>query len=146
RAREGADHFGVWRHRKKDGSDIRVEVFSHKANFLGRRSKMVLAQDVTERLRAEERLRESEARLRAIVEHEPEAVTITDVDGIVTQINPAGLSLVQASAETEVLGHQADAFVHPEDREAYRESRAFVVASGRPAGLRFRIVGKRGLL
>ncbi|MGH9430421.1 MAG: PAS domain S-box protein [Terriglobia bacterium] len=41
-----------WRHLKKDGSVIDVEVFSRAVTFNGRRSRLVLAQDVTARNRA----------------------------------------------------------------------------------------------
>ncbi len=69
RAREGADHFGIWRHRRKDGSEFFVEVFSHRTNILDGKTRMVLAQDVTNRLTAEQRLRESEARFREMTEN-----------------------------------------------------------------------------
>ncbi|MBS2022229.1 MAG: EAL domain-containing protein [Deltaproteobacteria bacterium] len=46
----------VWRHRKADGSIIDVEVTSHEIDFEGRRARLAVANDVTERLRAEEKL------------------------------------------------------------------------------------------
>ena len=52
------DDAGVWRHRKKDGSMIDVEITSHVLDYSGRRAELVSAFDVTERKRAEERLRE----------------------------------------------------------------------------------------
>ena len=45
---------GVWKHRKKDGTIIDVEITSHALDFAGRRAKLVLANDVTERQRVEE--------------------------------------------------------------------------------------------
>jgi PAS domain S-box-containing protein len=50
---DGIDNAGVWRHRKKDGTIIDVEITSHALEFAGRRAKLVLANDVTERRRAE---------------------------------------------------------------------------------------------
>ncbi len=49
---EGLDEAGVWRHLKRDGSLIDVEICSHVLEFDGRRAELVLAHDVTERLRA----------------------------------------------------------------------------------------------
>ncbi|MES2535903.1 MAG: EAL domain-containing protein [Pseudomonadota bacterium] len=46
----------VWRHRKKDGSIIQVEVSSDGIDFNGLPARLVLATDVTERLRAEREL------------------------------------------------------------------------------------------
>jgi two-component system cell cycle sensor histidine kinase/response regulator CckA len=51
---------GTWRHRKKDGSLIDVEITAGKVRFEGRPAALVLAHDVTERLRLEERLAQAE--------------------------------------------------------------------------------------
>jgi len=56
RVTSGLDAAGVWRHRKKDGSIIFVEITSHTLNFKGRRAEVILANDITERRRTEERM------------------------------------------------------------------------------------------
>src|SRR3989442_1209876 len=48
------------KHRKKDGSLIDVEILSDWIEFEGRRARLVLAKDVTERRRLEEQLRQSQ--------------------------------------------------------------------------------------
>jgi signal transduction histidine kinase/FixJ family two-component response regulator len=63
----GADEVGepgIWRHLKKDGSIIEVEITSHLLVFDGRRAELILAQDITERHRLEAALLASEAQLR----------------------------------------------------------------------------------
>jgi PAS domain S-box-containing protein len=57
---------GIRRHRKKDGTLIDVEITSHTLEFDGRHAQMVLAHDVTERMLAERKLRDSEARFRSL--------------------------------------------------------------------------------
>ena len=54
---------GPWRHFKKDGAAILVEISSHPISFQGRNARLVLANDVTERLQAEASLREYAGRL-----------------------------------------------------------------------------------
>lgn len=56
RVTSGLDAAGVWRHRKKDGSIIFVEITSHTITFKGRRAEVVLANNVTDRRRTEERM------------------------------------------------------------------------------------------
>jgi two-component system, cell cycle sensor histidine kinase and response regulator CckA len=51
---------GTWRHRTRDGTIIDVEITAGRIRFEGRRAALVLAHDVTERLRLEERLSQSE--------------------------------------------------------------------------------------
>jgi len=53
-----------WHHRKKDGTVISVEITSHALDWEGRRSRLVLAHDITERLAAQDALRASEEQLR----------------------------------------------------------------------------------
>ena len=51
---------GTWRHCKKDGAVIDVEIASHPLLFEGRRAQLVLATDITERRRLESQLRQSQ--------------------------------------------------------------------------------------
>ncbi len=53
KAPTGMGESGIWRHRKKDSSIIFVEITSHTTTFVGKPAKLVLANDVTERKRAE---------------------------------------------------------------------------------------------
>jgi two-component system cell cycle sensor histidine kinase/response regulator CckA len=50
----------VWRHRKKDGTLLDAAVTAHSVDFEGHEARLVLSQDVTERRKIEERLRQSE--------------------------------------------------------------------------------------
>jgi len=51
---------GTWRHRKKDGTLIDVEITAGKVMFEGRPAALVLSHDVTERRQLEERLGQAE--------------------------------------------------------------------------------------
>ena len=57
---------GLWRHRRKDGSVIDVQIDGHPLEFDGRRARLIMATDVTERVKAERALHESEAQLKAL--------------------------------------------------------------------------------
>src|SRR5207253_9350945 len=46
-------HAGRWRHRKKDGTPIVVEVTAHAVTFRGRPARLAINMDVTERVRTE---------------------------------------------------------------------------------------------
>ncbi len=64
-------------------------------------------------------LASSERRMRAIIEAEPECVKVIGADGVLQEINAAGLAMLGAASLEQVreltLGH----FVLPEYREAY---------------------------
>jgi two-component system cell cycle sensor histidine kinase/response regulator CckA len=80
---------GVWRHRRKDGTSLDVEVTTHDHEFEGRPASVVLALDVTDRVRGQEALRRSEARYRDLFENATDLIATTDVDGCLTAVNQA---------------------------------------------------------
>jgi PAS domain S-box-containing protein len=60
---------GTWRHKKKDGTLIDVEITSHEIRFEGRRARLVAVNDITDRARAAEELRKSERQLSLVYNH-----------------------------------------------------------------------------
>ncbi len=52
----GYNRIGIWRHQKKDGTLIAVEVTAHTLDWKGQFAEVVLAQDVTERLQTKAQL------------------------------------------------------------------------------------------
>ena len=58
----------IWRHRKKSGDLIAVKITSFNLDFGGRRARLGVIEDLTERLQAEERAQESERRYRELLE------------------------------------------------------------------------------
>ena len=68
---QGYKNSGVWRHRRKDGSILYAEVMGFVFRRSGKKQKMIVANDVTERRRIEQALRESEASLKTLVDNAP---------------------------------------------------------------------------
>jgi PAS domain S-box-containing protein len=54
----GSHSAGIWRHCKKDGSVISVEIFAHQIPFASRRGELILAVDITGRLREQAEMAE----------------------------------------------------------------------------------------
>ena len=50
---DGTESLGIWRHKKKDGTLIDVEITSYALQFGGRPAEVVVAADVTQRTRDE---------------------------------------------------------------------------------------------
>lgn len=73
-----------------------------------------IAIDITERRRAEETLRESEERFRALVEHGFEGINIVDREGTLVYAGPGNKSVLGYSAE-EVKGRSTFETIHPDD-------------------------------
>lgn len=60
----GLHDFGVWRHRKKDGSELAVHLIKHRLDVLGRPAELVQITDITTQLHAFERAQSAEQRLQ----------------------------------------------------------------------------------
>jgi PAS domain S-box-containing protein len=71
---------GVWRHVKKNGEIFKVEIASHKVDYEGRAARLVLISDVTQRQKAENRLKHSHDLMRYIIEHDRSAIAVHDRD------------------------------------------------------------------
>ncbi len=106
-------------------------------------SKRVLEAQVGERRRAEERLAANENHLRQIIASEPECVKLQSRDGILLEMNPAGLNLVEAGAPGEIVGTSVYSIIAPEYRDAYRalSERVFLGESG---VMEFQIISLKG--
>src|SRR5262249_54208322 len=71
--------------------------------------------DITERKRAEEALRQSEERFRALVEKSADGITLLNVDGTVKYTSPATTHLTGYSIEEYLRLNPFD-LLHPDDR------------------------------
>jgi PAS domain S-box-containing protein len=112
----GIDHAGIWRHCKKDGTLIEVEITSHLLTFLGRQAQVVLVNDVTERQRAEAALRESEQRWQLAIRGTNDGIWDWDIQRETVFYSPRwkemlGYSETDISNRLEELSNR----VHPDD-------------------------------
>jgi PAS domain S-box-containing protein len=93
----------LWSHRRKDGSTLYVVITAHAHAFAGQSAVLVIAQDVTERHLAEERVRVSETRYRALFESAVEGVYEARADGTLRAVNPALARMLGHASPAELI-------------------------------------------
>ena len=130
-------------HRRKDGTIFPVEVTASPLQLDGRTYVLAIDRDITERNQTRRALVEREQRLRAIFDVEPECVKLVDHDGRLLEINPAGLSMLEAESPGQVLGQPVFLLIAPEWRAAYAEFHQRVF-DGVSLALEFEIIGLKG--
>ncbi len=107
-----------------------------------------LRREMEERAQAEAALRESEARLRSILDHVPIGVLFLDPEGHLIECNPRLCQMVGHSAET-LRGRSVAELVHPDEVQRLRALRLALLRA--PAGplserLRLRDAGGREIV
>jgi PAS domain S-box-containing protein len=91
------------RGRTRAGEPIEMLIGSELVELDGRKHFVSVALDISDRVRAEQALRDSEEHLRSLLEHAPDAVVVFDVGkGTFVKVNPTAARLFEMS-EAELL-------------------------------------------
>src|ERR1700736_2927387 len=126
---DGLENLTQWQHRKETGALIDVEITSHELTWLGRRAKLVLIKDVTERKRAEDRLRQ-QARLLDLAH---DAIMVRDMEDRVEFWNHGAEELYGWTA-AEAQGRKASSFLYQDEPTSTAAARAAVIENGKWTG------------
>jgi PAS domain S-box-containing protein len=102
--------------RRKDGSDVRVAILAVPITAASGEqiANYVIYRDITEQKRAEERLRESEARFQEMADTAPVLIWMTGTDALCNYFNKPWLEFTGRSLDQEVGMGWVEG-VHPDD-------------------------------
>lgn len=104
-----------------------------------------LASEVDDRILAEERLKGEQKKLRTIIESEPAWVNICDATGTILEVNPAGLTIMEADSDEQLIGSKLDDFVHRDYAQRLQHLRANL-NPGEPGRLELEINTLKGAI
>lgn len=96
------NYLGIWRHTKRDGSQIDVEILAHSFFFEQVPAYLVLVADITERLRAERQIRQQ----AALLDIASDAILVRDLEHRILYWNQGAQRLYGWEA-TEAIGQKA---------------------------------------
>lgn len=103
---------GEWRHLKKSGELIFVEILSHLIQYEKREARLVLVKDITAKKLIEKELVESEERLRLIFDSAAEGIYGLDNNGNCIFCNNASLRMLGFDKEEELIGKNMHNLIH----------------------------------
>src|SRR5918992_3231276 len=127
---------------RKDGREFPMEMSLGETHEDGERLFTGVIRDVTERKEVEKVIKESEERLRTLLQHTSDIITLLEADGTVRYISPA-VERVTGYRPEEQIGTSAFGFVHPDDREQALDTFSDILKRpGLPPPLEFRVTHK----
>ncbi|TKB91865.1 MAG: PAS domain S-box protein [Nitrospira sp.] len=100
-------------------------------------------QDITEHKQMEEERQKQEVLITLMLSTGPACIKRVSADGVLLHMNPAGLKLVEACGEPEVVGRSVFDLVIPEHRDAFISMHRSVI-EGHARTLQFEIQGLKG--
>ena len=106
-----------WLHRKKTGETFWTEVSLKSSNIGNEKRVLAVVRDISERKKAEEALRESEAKYRLLIDHSSDLIWNVSAEGIFTYTSPSW-KRVTGYEPSSLVGASFESFVHPEDIHA----------------------------
>ncbi|HXG63937.1 MAG TPA: PAS domain S-box protein, partial [Blastocatellia bacterium] len=133
-----------WRHRLKDGQIIDVSIVSQRMEFGGRAVGVAIAEDITERKRAEEALRQSEARNQAILNAIPDMMFRLSRDGVYLDYHTQREGGLAVSPD-QILGKRLWDLLPHEVAEMAAASICRALETGEPQSIEYRLVVGEGI-
>lgn len=119
---------GHWRHKKKNGEIIFVNMAGHEMNYNGRRSMIVVSIDVTEQYFAQQQLKESHERLTKLTNRVPAMIYELEMDSNGIMRFPflsKGVELIWPTVQAEKLRKSTVTefrLIHDEDVDRFKQS------------------------
>ncbi len=102
---------------------LNIDITECKYGFKGQRKTEELTEltkslknEIEERKKVEFKLKESESKLKTIIESSPDSITVTDMDLKIVLCNQATVNMYGASSKDELIGLNAFDLVDPKDR------------------------------
>ena len=112
---------GIFRHKKKNGEIIDVQIQSNFLDFLDGTAELVIIHDITPILKSErelqtskEELLKSERRFKALVQEGSELTAILDIDGVFLFVSENYKNIIGHQPQ-QLLGKNALEYIHPDD-------------------------------
>ena len=114
---------GVWNHKKKNGNFIQVEIIAHKIIYEGVWARFILANDITERKKAEQSLQENEKKYRYLFNNNPMPMWIID-EKTTKFLDVNGMAILRYGYSREEFLSMSAVDIRPEeDKERFYQFR-----------------------
>jgi PAS domain S-box-containing protein len=108
-----SQNYFLFKHNRASGVPVDVEVYSGPIELNGRGLLYSIVHDISDRTAVIKALQESEERFRTLVDNAPDSIFVI-ADKVFVFVNKAGLRLLGAEKEDDLLGKHALSIIHPD--------------------------------
>ena len=115
-----------------DGTVIDVEVKAIPIKFEGKDSVLIIARDISERIKAEEKIKAERLLLRTVIDNIPDSIYVKDIKGRKIIANPQELIYMGVKSEEEAIGKTDHEIYAKKSADEYLENDAIVYQTGKP--------------
>ena len=120
----------IWQHQRKDGSLLMAKVISQPVQYAGRKARVVVAVDITDRIKAEKIVQEHLFSLQRSADAAQAIVWHQTLDGMLHEIAEQARAVLGAHQATVSLLHSSD---DAQDKHAVSRSSKYAEYSSQPA-------------
>ncbi|GAG24130.1 unnamed protein product, partial [marine sediment metagenome] len=118
---------------------LSISAYSPKKGYF-----VAVFENITERKRAEKALRSSEEKLRNVFRSSPDAITVTNLEGNITECNQATLEIHGFSSRKELIGKNAFDLIAPKDHQVALENMKKTLKEGFIRNVEYTLLTKDG--
>ncbi|MBS4057451.1 MAG: PAS domain S-box protein [Bacteroidales bacterium] len=129
---------------KNDGAIFPKEVQLYRTSYFGNEAVIAIAQDISERRKADKALRENEEKYRMLVTHQNDLVVKVDHEGKFVYVSPSYCKLFNKQ-ESELIGQSFTPLIFEEDRQSTREAMKLLEVPPHACYLEQRVITENGM-
>lgn len=119
---------------KKNGEKVWVE-WHNKALFNSQGEKaghIAIGVDITKRKIAQENLKDSERKLKSVLNATLESIYMFDTEGKICMVNSTGIKRLKRNSESEIIGHHFSEFMSPDIAKRRQKMHDEIIKTGKP--------------
>ncbi len=129
---------------RSDGSRRPVEILAQKVHIRGKPVLQGIFRDISKRRQMEEDLRCNEEKLRRMFESIADGITITDLNGIIIDVNEKAMEINGCRLRRNMIGKSALEFIAPHDRERARANMEKTLKEGSLKNVKYALLRSDG--
>lgn len=113
-----------------------ITIKVNRLSGLGDKAYVLTAQNISNQVKLSQDIRDSEARFRKLIDNALDFICVMK-DGVITYVNQAGIKLLKAAYDNEVIGQHIDTFIHPNYQGILGEDLHELITDGELLPMRF---------